>query len=50
MHTNGETRAVLYSPDDEWLNFLLSLAEMVEKMSCERRCVTLTKDTSRVFF
>ena len=40
------------SPNDERLNFLLSLTDMVEKMSCERqggRVKQLTKDTSRPF-
>ena len=48
-----ETRAVSSSPNDEQLNFLLSLADMVEKMSCKRQGVRvkqLTKDTSCQFF
>ena len=50
VHTKDETRAVLSSPDDERLNFLLSLADLVEKMSCEMQGVRveqLTKDTFR---
>ena len=50
VHTNDKT--VLSSPDDERLNFLLNLADMVEKMLCERQVVRakqLTKDTSRAF-
>ena len=39
VHTKDETRAVLSSPDDERLNFLLSLANIVEAMSCERHGV-----------
>ena len=39
VHTNDESRAVLSSPDDERLNFLLSLADMVVKMSCKRQVV-----------
>ena len=44
-----ETGVVLSSADDGQLNFLLSLADMVEKMSCETQGVRikqLTKDTS----
>ena len=51
-HTNDETRAVLSSPDDERLNFLLSIADMVVKMSCKRQVVRvkqLSKDTSHAF-
>ena len=52
VHTNDESRAVLSSPDDERLNFLLSLADMVVKMSCKRQVVRvkqLSKDTSHAF-
>ena len=52
VHTKDEARAVLPSPDDERLNFLSSLADMVEKISCERQSVRvkqLIKDTSRAF-
>ena len=52
VHTNDETRAVLSSPDDERLNFLLSIADMVVKMSCKRQVVRvkqLSKDTSHAF-
>ena len=43
---------MLLSPDDERLNFLLNLADMVEKMPCERQDVRvkqLAKETSRAF-
>ena len=33
MHTKDGARAVLSSPDDERFSFLLSLADMFEKMS-----------------
>ena len=52
VHTNDETRAVLSFPDHERLNFLLSLADMVVKMSCKRQVVRvkqLSKDTSHAF-
>ena len=55
VHTNDETRAVLSSADDERLNFLLSITDMVVKMSCKRQVVRvkqvkqLSKDTSHAF-
>ena len=39
VYTKDETTAVLSSPDDERLNFLISLADMIEKISCERQGV-----------
>ena len=52
VQTKDEARALLSSPDDERLNFLISLADMVETMSCQRQGVRdkqLTKDTTRAF-
>ena len=52
MHTKDGARTVLSCPDDERFIFLLSLADMFEKMSRKRQGVRvkqLNKDTSYAF-